>query len=148
MTQPRRKRTRYVDQRVRAQELLNAEDPPMPASRIATIIQREFKSDGPGERQIRNWIRDGVIGLEPDAAPWTIAHAERPEDIPIVLEVIGKFHHPIWWPTAAQGRWMARLSRAFPAMDHVMVFEFARKAVRTEPLVFTKELLELRRSTP
>ena len=44
-------------------------------------------SDGPTDRQVRNWIRDGSIGIEPEQGPWTIHHAERPEDIPLVLDV-------------------------------------------------------------
>lgn len=141
MTPPKRKRTRYVDQRARAQELLNAEDPPMPASRIAAIVQREFRSEGPGERQVRNWIRDGAIRLEPDSAPWTVANAEQPEDIRLVLEVVGTFRHPTWWVTVAQGRWIARLRRAYPTIEPDEALELARRAIREDALTFTKGLV-------
>lgn len=140
MSALQRKRTRYAAQRDRAQELLNAEDPPMPASRIAAVIAREFRA-GPTDRQVRNWIRDGVIAIEPDSAPWTVAHAERPEDIPLVLEVAAAFPHPTWWLTVAQGRWVARLRRAFPSLEPIEAMELAREAVSADDLAFTKRLM-------
>ncbi len=143
MTALKRKRTRYADQRARAHELLNVEDPPMPASRIAAIVQREFRSDGPGARQVRNWIRDGSIAIEPEAGPWTIAHAERPEDIPLVLDVVAHFRHPTWWITVAQGRWIARLRRAYPELGADEALELARRAIREDGLSFTKHLAVL-----
>lgn len=145
MTQPKRKRTRYSDQRTRAQELLNAEDPPMAAAHIARVIDREFKMVGPGERQIRNWIRDGVIYVEPESGPWTVAHADRPEDIPLVLGVVNHFRHPTWWITVAQGRWIARLMRAYPDMAAEVALGLAREAVKGDGLAFTKRLANANR---
>lgn len=139
MTNVHRKRTRYVAQRARAQELLNAEDPPMPAARIARIIDREFGT-GPTDRQVRNWISDGSIVVEPASAPWTVDHAERPEDIPLVLEVIRAFPHPTLWVTVAQARWVVRLRRAYPEMDAVQAFDLARHALREPNLDFTVRL--------
>lgn len=139
------RRTRYAAQRVRAQELLNAEDPPMAASRIAAVIAREFRA-GPTDRQVRNWIRDGVIVIEPDSAPWTVAHAERPEDIPLVLDVVAVFRHPTWWITVAQGRWVARLRRAYPSLPAVEIMELAREAVSADSLAFTKRLMAVPRA--
>ena len=140
MTEPKRKRTRYGPQRARAQELLNAEDPAMPAARIGSIVRREFRSEGPTDRQVRNWVRDGSIHLEPESGPWTIGHAERPEDIPLVLQVVQMFHHPTWWITVAQGRWIARLRRAYPAMEPDEALDLARHAIREDGLTFTKRL--------
>lgn len=134
------RRTRYAAQRDRAQELLNAEDPPMPAARIGVIVRREFRTEGPTDRQIRNWIRDGVIVIESESAPWTVAHAERPEDIPLVLEVARVFHHPTWWITVAQGRWIARLRRAYPGMEPDEALDLARHAIREDGLTFAKRL--------
>lgn len=133
----------YTDQRARAEELLNAEDPPMPATRIGAIVRREFHTAGPTDRQIRNWIRDGAIALQAESAPWTAVHAERPEDISLVLEVVRHFRHPTWWITVAQARWIVRLRRAYPDMDPVQVMDLARRAVRTDALAFTRELASL-----
>ncbi len=141
MTGQKRKWTRYDAQRARAQELVNAG--PMSAAEMSRVIADEFDGVGPGERQIRNWIRDGVIFHEPDSAPWTIAHAERPEDIPLVLEVAAAFRHPTWWLTAAQGRWVARLRRAYPSLDPPETLELARKAI-ADPLAATKSLMATR----
>ena len=142
MTQARRKRTRYADQRARAQELLNAEDPPMPAAQIARIIEREFRT-GPTERQVRNWIADGSIVVEPDSAPWTVAHAERPEDIPLVLDVIRAYPHPTLGVTVAQARWIVRLRRAYPAMNPVQALDLARHALTEDGRAFTRRLAAL-----
>ena len=142
MTTPKRKRTRYADQRARAQELLNAEDPPMPAARIARILEREFKT-GPTDRQVRNWIADGSILVEPESAPWTVALAERPEDIALVLEVIRAFPHPTLWITVAQARWIVRLRRAYPEMDAIQALDLARDALKEDGLAFTKRLAAL-----
>jgi hypothetical protein len=138
-----RKRTRYPEHRARAQELLNQTDPPPPASAIARQVQREFKSQGPTERQVRNWIRDGEIVVEPESAPWTIAAVERPEDIPLVLEALSLFRHPTdkWWPTVARGRWIARLMRA--NLDPMVAFTFAGYAAREDALTFTRRLADL-----
>ena len=140
--QAHRKRTRYADQQARAQELLNAEDPPMAAARMARIIDREFGT-GPTDRQIRNWIRDGTLRVEPESAPWTVAHAERPEDIPLVLEVIRVYPHPTLWVTVAQARWIVRLRRAYPEMDAIQALDLARLAIREDGLTFTKRLSRL-----
>ena len=137
----RRKRTQYEPQRARAHELLNAG--PMTAAEMARVLAGEFEGVGPGERQVRNWIRDGVIFHEPESAPWTIAHAERPEDIPLVLEVMAVFRHPTWWLTVAQGRWVARLRRAVPSLEPIEALDLARKAV-TDPLAVTKALMASR----
>lgn len=142
MTQPRRKRTRYADQRSRAQELLNATDPPMPAAQIARIIEREFRV-GPTDRQVRNWIADGSIKVEPDSAPWTVTHAERPEDIPLVVEVVRAYAHPTLWVTVAQARWIVRLRRAYPEMDAVQALDLARHALVEDGLAFTRRLANL-----
>lgn len=139
---PRRKRTRYAEQRARAQELLNAEDPPMTASMIARILDREFGT-GPTDRQVRNWIIDGSITVEPESAPWTVAHAERPEDIPLVLDVVRAFPHPTLWVTVAQARWIIRLRRAYPDMDAIQALDLARHALTEDGLTFTKRLSAL-----
>lgn len=139
MTTLRRKRTRYAEQRTRAQELLNAEDPPMAASAIARVLEREFGS-GPTDRQVRNWINEGQIVVEPESAPWTVAHAEQPEDIPFVVDVIRAFPHPTLWITVAQARWVIRLRRAYPEMDAVQALDLARHALREDAQAFTKRL--------
>lgn len=143
MTQPKRKRTRYLAQRARAQVLLNAEDPPMPAARIGAIVRREFRSDGPSDRQVRNWINDGVIVVEPESAPWTVDHAEQPGDIPLVLDVIRTYRHPVVWVTVAQARWIVRLRRAYPAMDAIQALDLARHALAEDGLAFTRRLANL-----
>lgn len=137
-----RKRTRYADERTRAQELLNAQEPPMSAAQIAAILAREFGA-GPTDRQVRNWIRDRQITIEPESGPWTIAHAERPEDIPLVLDVVAHFRHPTWWITVAQGRWIARLRRAYPELGADEALDLARRAIREDGLSFTKHLATL-----
>lgn len=141
MSAPIRKRTRYPAQRERAQEILNESEPPPRASVIAARLRREFGA-GPDERQVRNWIRDGAIAIEAESAPWTVAHADRPEDIPLVLEVARAFRHPTWWITVAQARWIVRLRRAYPDMDVVEVMDLARHAVREDGLAFTKRLAD------
>lgn len=143
MSDRKRKRTQYEAQRIRAHELLNAG--PMTAAEMARVIVDEFGA-GPGERQIRNWIKAGVIHLEPDSAPWTVAHAERPEDIPLVLDVVAVFRHPTWWITVAQGRWVARLRRAYPSLPAVEIMELAREAVSADSLAFTKRLMAVPRA--
>jgi len=140
--QRQRRRTTYPKQRDRAQELLNSTVPPMGAADIADRLSQQFE-EHPGERQIRNWIKDGVIYVEPDSAPWTILHAEQPEDIALVLEVVNRFRHPTWWITIATGRWIARLRRAVPGLDLHDYLWLAERAVRLGPLEFTKKLADL-----
>jgi len=138
----KRRRTTYPKQRDRAQELLNSTNPPMGAAEIADRLAQQFQ-EHPGERQIRNWIKDGVIYVEPDSAPWTIAHAERPEDIPLVFEVVNSFRHPTWWISVATGRWIARLRRAYPGLEPVHVLDLAQRASREDALTFTKYLVDV-----
>jgi integrase len=85
---------------------------------------------------VRNWIKAGAILLEADSAPWTVAAAERPEDIPLVLEVVNLYRHPTWWITVATGRWIARLRRAFPGLQAIHILDLARRAVRDDALTF------------
>lgn len=115
----------------------------MPVARIGSIIRREFRSEGPTDRQVRNWVADGSIVVEPESAPWTVTHAERPEDIPLVLDVIRTFPHPTLWITVAQARWIVRLRRAYPEMDAIQALDLARRAVTEDELAFTKRLAAL-----
>lgn len=140
MRKDRQRRSPFEEARLRAQELLNSVPAGMSAAEIARRLAGEIE-DPPGERTVRNWIASGRIRIESGFAPWTVNHAERPEDIPLVLEVMEAHRHPTWWLTAEQGRWVARLRRAFPAMNHVTVLDLARKAVTMDELAFTKLLL-------
>lgn len=143
MRKDRQRRSPFEDQRQRAEELLNAVHPPMAASEIARVLAREGDEVSPGERTIRNWIASGRIQITPDSAPWTVHHAERPEDIALVLEVVEQFAHPTWWITVAQGRWIAKLRRAFPTLEPTTVLDLARLAVREDGLAFTKRLANI-----
>src|SRR5436190_677913 len=134
-----RKRTRYRDQQERAQELLNATDPPPNAAAIRRILEREYELvPVPDERTIRNWIHDGAISIEPDYSPWTYLDAQEPEDIRLVLDVVDQVVLDVvdqfnpWWPTVAQGRWIARLCRAYPAIVPGLAYQLIQLRSTTD----------------
>jgi hypothetical protein len=131
---------------VRAEELLNAGSN---APSIQAALRDEAKdpqsgfTEIPSEKTLRDWIAQGVLQRQSVMQPWTVEDAERPEDIPLVLETISLFRHPTdrWWPTVARGRWIARLMRA--GLDPMVAFTFAGIATREDPLTFTRRLVDL-----
>jgi hypothetical protein len=101
----------------------------------------------PSEKTVRDWVASGRLERHEHLQPWTLADAERPEDIPLVLECVNVFHRRLW-PTVVTGQWIARLRRAYPDLLPMDAHDLARRAAWEDPLTFARYLAERRDANP